>query len=65
MRTTSIIALMMETADYAPLKRRATSTRLHGIISKKVVTFILAAVRTCTPTYHHKIPLCTKGKKKH
>jgi hypothetical protein len=43
MRTASIIALVME---YVPLKRRSTSARLHGAISKKAVIFILSAVRT-------------------
>jgi len=31
--------------QYAPLKRRSTSMRLHGAESQKDVTFILAAVR--------------------
>jgi hypothetical protein len=31
---------------YVPLKRRRTSTRLHGTISQKGVIFILYAVRT-------------------
>jgi hypothetical protein len=29
---------------HEPLKRRSTSTRLHGTLSQKAVTFILAAV---------------------
>jgi hypothetical protein len=37
-------ALMMEAVP--PLKRRFTSTRLHGAMSQKAVIFILAAVRT-------------------
>jgi hypothetical protein len=36
--------------QYAPLKRRSTSTRVHGAISQRVVIFIVAAVRTCNLT---------------
>jgi hypothetical protein len=32
--------------QYAPLRRRFTSTRLHGTISQKTVIFMLAVVRT-------------------
>jgi hypothetical protein len=37
LRTGSIITLIM--ARYAPLKRRYTSMRLHGIISQKDAIF--------------------------
>jgi hypothetical protein len=40
--------------QYAPLKHKSTSLRLHGAISQKAVIFILATVRTrnltCTET---------------
>jgi hypothetical protein len=38
--------------QYAPLKCRSTSTRLHGAISQNVDIFILAAVRTWNLTQH-------------
>jgi hypothetical protein len=49
--TASIIRAMIRISPwwrrhYVPLKRRSNSTRLHGAISQKGVTFILSAVRT-------------------
>jgi hypothetical protein len=35
---------------YVPPKRRLTLNRLHGVISQKMVLFILTAVRTSNPT---------------
>jgi hypothetical protein len=55
-RTSSIIRVMMEARygwllllwwrQYAPPKRRLTSTWLHSATSQKTLNFILAAVRT-------------------
>jgi hypothetical protein len=45
-RTASIKILIALIMEYAPLKRRSTSTRLHGAISQKAVIFTLAAART-------------------
>jgi hypothetical protein len=38
--------------QYIPLKRRCTSTRLHGTVSQKAVMFMLAAVRTWNHRWH-------------
>jgi hypothetical protein len=42
---------------YAPVKSRAASTRLHGAISEKVVSFILASVRTWNITDYQLVRL--------
>jgi hypothetical protein len=36
--------------QYVPLKRRWTSTGMHGVTSQKIVLFILTASRTSKPT---------------
>jgi hypothetical protein len=41
--------------QYAPLKRRSTSTWLHGATSQKTLNFILAAVRTWNLTQWHNV----------
>jgi hypothetical protein len=46
LRYGAMATVMRAGSQYAPLKRRATSTRLHGAISQRVVIFILTAVRT-------------------
>jgi hypothetical protein len=43
-RVAAIISAMMR--QYALLKRRSTSTRLHGATTLKTLNFILATVRT-------------------
>jgi hypothetical protein len=61
-RTATIIRELWWWRQYAPLKRRSTSTWLHGSSSQKTFNFILAAVRTWNLTMYFKFQLMTQRK---
>jgi hypothetical protein len=48
----SFLGLFLRPEDRGDIdsKRRLTLNRLHGIISQKIVLFIITAVRTSNPT---------------